>query len=474
MKELNRVNVDSSMRKEKVLMFGEGNFLRAFAAFLIQKLNDAGVFDGGIVVLQGTTQGTAELINNQQGLYHVIERGMENGKVIDRTTLINIVNRCINPYTDYKAYLETAKNPDLQLIISNTTEFGICYSENENIEKKIHENFPAKLTDFLHKRFLHFKGAMDKGLVILPCELIDKNADMLKSIVLRYADEWNLGKDFKAWLNNANLFANTLVDRIVSGYPKNEASEICKSLGYEDKLLDVCEPFFLWAIEADSSLSKRLPLDKSNLDVIITKDLDFYRTRKVRILNGAHTMSVLAGHLSGLDTVEHMVKDRLFEQYIQKGLFEEIIPAMQGEGLEKYALDVIERFLNPYLNHKLLSIALNSISKFKSRVLPSIKDYAHKFKTAPKALSFSLAALIQFYMTGLGSFVNDEKQYVDVFFAIKEKCKDDINKTVTAVLDEQLFWGEKLTAVNGLADLVTRFLGLIRQGGVRQAIEEII
>jgi tagaturonate reductase len=474
MKKLNRDTVISPPLPEKVLMFGEGNFLRAFAVFLVQKLNDGGIFNGGVVALQGISQGLADLINSQDGLYHVIERGVEKAKTIDRATLITSLNRCVNPYENYDEFLEIAKNPHLELIISNTTEFGICYNADETKDKKIRANFPAKLTDFLYNRYLHFGGALDKGLVILPCELIEKNADTLKAIIIRYAQEWELKKDFIDWINNANLFANTLVDRIVSGYPKDEAPMICERLGFEDKLLDVCEPFFLWAIEADSRLTGRVPLNKSPLNVAITNNLDFYRVRKVRILNGAHTMSALAGHLCGFDTVERMIKDELFERYIKKGLMDEVIPAMQGEGLISYAQDVIERFLNPYLNHRLLSIALNSISKFKSRILPSIKDYYNKFGVLPNILTFSLAALIEFYLTGIGDFVQDEKLYLDAFINIKKDCGDDTYKIAQRVLQNGLFWGEDLSEIEGFTDIVAKRLQAIRQQGIKEAIKGAI
>lgn len=470
---LNRklLNLNSNL-PEKILVFGEGNFLRAFAGYIVQKLNDSGEYSGGITALQGVESGLCDMINQQDGLYNVIERGIENGKVIERFTLINCLNKCLNPYADYQGYLNIAKNPDLQVIISNTTEFGICYAEAENVSDSVHYNFPAKLTDFLYKRYTHFKGAADKGLVILPCELIDKNGDKLKEIILKYANQWELEKGFTDWLEKANIFTNTLVDRIVSGYPKAEAEDICNKLGYTDNLLDVCEPFLLWVIEGDKNLLNKLPLDKCGLDIIVTDDLSQYRTRKVRILNGAHTMSVLAGHLAGFEIVEQLVNDETFIKYIKKGVFEEIIPAMQGEKLKEYALDVIERFKNPFLNHKLLSISLNSISKFKARVLVSIKDYIEKFGKSPQILSFSLAALLEFYKQGADKFVNDEKFYIEEVKSIIQKYNDD-KDIVHAFLNSKILWEEDLTALKGLEDAVGGFYTAIQQKGIKAVIKEI-
>lgn len=474
MKKFNRETMGKAdILPEKVLMFGEGNFLRAFAGCIIQKLNDSGDFEGGITALQGTEYGTGGIINEQQGLYTVIERGMEKGSPIERFTVIDCIKSCVNPYTDYQTYLKIAENPQLSAIISNTTEFGICYAEGEGKDVPVHKNFPAKLTDFLYKRYTFFGGDAEKGLAILPCELIDRNGDRLKENVLRYAGEWGLDSGFISWLENFNVFANTLVDRIVSGYPKEQAKSLQESLGYEDNLLDVCEPFLLWVIEGDKKLLKKLPLDKYGPGIIVTDDMEPYRTRKVRILNGAHTMSVLAGHLCGFETVEQIVNDDLFGKYMQKGIFEEIIPAATGDSLTEYAGDVIERFKNPYLNHRLLSISLNSVSKFKTRVLPTVQDYISINGSAPHCLSFSFAALIAFYKQGINSFVKDEKQYIDTMeriFAVSESPNDIVKN----VLSEVSFWGEDLTLLNNLTDAVSKHYAKIVESGIKSALEETV
>jgi tagaturonate reductase len=456
---------------EKILMFGEGNFLRAFACFIVEKLNQNG-YGGGIVALQGIEQGLCGMINGQDGLYTVIERGMEKGKTVERATVITCLNRCVDPYANYGEYLAIAENPGLQVIISNTTEFGICYDPDEKKENFPHKNFPAKLTRFLYQRYRHFGGDTNKGLIILPCELIDKNGQKLKETVLRYAADWDLEKSFTDWLENSNTFANTLVDRIVSGYPKGEAEAICKKLGYSDALLDVCEPFLLWVIEADKKILDIFPLHKCGLDIVVTDDLTPYRTRKVRILNGAHTISALAGHICGLDTVEQLVCDGVFHDYIYKGIFDEIIPSFKGDKLAGYAGDVLERFKNPYLNHKLLSISLNSVSKFKARVLPSVKDYIKIKDRAPRILAFSLAALICFYKTGIGKFVSDDTRYIDELSKIFA-CTEPQN-IVKEVMQNTTLWEEDLTQIKYLEEAVTESYKLISEKGMKNAVTETV
>jgi tagaturonate reductase len=462
MKTIEQVRQKPS-RPERVLLFGEGNFLRAFAAVVVQKLNENAGFDGSIVVLQGTENGLCKQINAQNGLYTVIARGAENGQAVEAAEVVDCVSRCIDPYVNYAEYLKLAENPDLKLVISNTTEFGICYDKAEAAGQDMYRNFPAKLTDFLYRRFTRFGGAADKGLIVLPCELIEQNGKKLKEFVRRYASEWRLPPAFFAWLGQAVVFADTLVDRIVSGYPKAEAESICQRLGYQDALLDVCEPYLLWVIESESAALKTLPFDRCGLDIIVTKDLRPYRTRKVRILNGAHTMSVPAGHLCGFETVEDLVKDPCFNAYIRRGIFEEIMPSFEGEGLEKYAEEVIGRFFNPYLKHKLAAIALNSISKFQTRVLPSIKDYVARFGKSPACLSFSFAALYVFYRTA-GEAVQDEP----IFLAETEKTVD-----LQAFMRSKLLWGENLSEIPGFYEAAADSLTRIEKSGIQEALREL-
>ena len=263
-----RLKEEEKPQTEKAVVFGEGNFLRAFIGVLYERMNRNASYGGGVVLLQGLANGLAEKINAQDGLYTVIERGMAEGKAVERSEIVHSVTRCVDPYRDYEAFLEIAENPELQAVISNTTEFGICYEEGE-VWGQTHKNYPAKLTDFLYRRFTFFNGAKEKGVVILPCELIDRNGDRLKENVERYVREWGLASEFSEWMRESCCFTNTLVDRIVSGYPRSEAEEYEKKLGYRDELLDVCEPFFLWVIEGDRERLSKIPFERSGLDVVI-------------------------------------------------------------------------------------------------------------------------------------------------------------------------------------------------------------
>lgn len=481
-------------RPVKVLQYGEGNFLRAFVDWIIDQLNEKSDFNGNVVLVQPLKVGMGKMINDQNGLYTTVLRGVQNGKPVEEFRKITSVDKCINPYDEYDEYIKQAENPSLKLIISNTTEAGIAYHEGDKLEDKPQVSYPGKVCAFLYKRFKAFNGAKDKGIVVIPCELIDKNGDTLKEIVIRYANEWGLEKEFLAWVNDSCDFCNSLVDRIVPGYPRAEADALCEKLGYKDNLLDTAEIFLLWVIECHGKTHQDIfPTDKAGVNVIWTDDMSFYRTRKVRILNGSHTMMVLAAYLSGLNTVEECMKSPLIRPLLEKGLFSEIIPSMDGdkEQLKEYANDVLERFSNPYIIHQLLSISLNSVSKFKTRDLPSLLGYYKKNNTLPEVLSFSLASLIAFYE---GSFnedktaligkrgdntyeIKDSPEILEKFNTLYSKkyecnhCKS--SEIAKAVLSDESWWGEDLTKVPGLEDKVASDLFKIWDQGIEKTIKEL-
>lgn len=498
-------------RPEKILQYGEGNFLRAFADWMVDLANEKASFNGNIVMVQPLENGMSDQINRQQGLYTTVLRGVQDGRTVEELRLVNSVSRCLNAYTDYQAYLRCAENPDLRFVISNTTEAGIAWSAADRAGDQPQASFPGKITAFLAHRFAHFKGEPSKGLVFLPCELIDKNGDKLKEYVLRHADAWQLGQDFRDWVLEACTFCNSLVDRIVPGFPEDEADLICTKLGYADRLLDAAEVFHLWVIESPQDFSQELPLAQAGLNVIWTDDMSFYRTRKVRILNGAHTMGVAVAWLYGLETVEDCIKDPSVSAFIKRGIFEEIIPSMEGDSgeLEQYAQAVLERFANPYIKHLLLSISLNSVSKFRTRVLPSLLDYISKTGRVPKALAFSLAALIAFYeskepknsqMTGYRKGqaypIKDDQPVLERFAAMyaefcnggdseiggkpgkgkvdKEGNSGKASRLVRAVLSESQWWGEDLCCQPGLEATVKNSLENIWNLGMPKALEAII
>ena len=345
-------------RPEKILQFGEGNFLRAFADYLVDVMNEQGLFDGSVVVCQPIKNGLCDLINEQDGIYTLILRGRKNGEATEKTRVINSVSRCVDPYKDFNALLEIARSEDLKIIISNTTEAGIAFSEADKFDDAPPSSYPGKLTRFLFERFSHFKGSDESALYLLPVELIDNNGTELKKCVKQFADLWVLGEDFINWLDKCS-FSNTLVDRIVTGYPKKDVDEFYNKLGYTDPLLDTAEPFFFWAIEDKEGLKELFPAHKSGLGAVFCPDISGYKMRKVRILNGAHTVSVLGAYLGGFDIVRDMMNDEAFNAFIITTLKEEVIPYIPLPQKEKedFALSVLERFNNPFIDHRLLDIS---------------------------------------------------------------------------------------------------------------------
>ena len=482
-------------RKEKILQFGEGNFLRAFVDWMIDILNEKTDFDGNVVIVQPLERGLSDMINDQKGLYTTILRGVQGGKNVEEFRTINSVSRCLNPYKkdDYEAYLKLAESKDLRFIVSNTTEAGIAYSEGNSLEEAPQAAFPAKVCAFLYKRYKAFNGAQDKGIIVIPVELIDKNGDNLKRIVLQYAKEWNLEAGFTTWLDDACDFCNSLVDRIVPGYPRAEAEQLCEKIGYQDNLLDAAEIFHLWVIECHKEFHEdELPFNKAGLNVIWTDDMSFYRTRKVRILNGAHTMSVLAAYQAGHNTVQDCIADKnLLYPFMHGGIFEEIIPSMDGskEELEAYANDVLERFENPYNPHQLLSISLNSVSKFKTRNLPSLLGYITKQGSLPKRLVFALSALISFYegtdyegsalkgKRGTETYLIQDNQDILETFAALYKERDEgvarAKRISTAVLSNSAWWSQDLTQIEGLQHAVEKNLEAIWSVGMQKAMQAL-
>lgn len=477
---------------EKVLQFGEGNFLRAFIDYMIDELNSNDIFNGSIVVIQPIEQGLVDTLNNQDGLYTVVLRGIENGEKIVTKKVVTSISRGIDINKDFKQYLECIKNPELRFVVSNTTESGISYREGDKLTDTPPKSFPAKITALLYERYRIFNGDKTKGFIFIPCELIDNNGKVLKEIVLRYAKEWQLENEFIEWINSANYFTNTLVDKIVTGYPKDEINEFKEELGYIDNLIDTTEVFHFFAIEGDKKLSEEIPFGKIGLNVVWTDDATPYKLRKVRILNGAHTMSVFAGYLSGKDTVGEIMNDEIFIKYLKKGIFEEIIPTLDlpYEELESFANSVLERFLNPYIKHYLLSISLNSVSKYKTRVLPTILKYVEQKESLPEVLTFSFASLIAFYkgnkikdnyLVGLRNteeyHIIDDKEVLEFFKYVWEEetsTLDGILNVVKKICANVEFWGENLNEIPEFANEVSKILYNIMKNGIYQEIKNII
>ena len=483
-------------RNEKILQYGEGNFLRAFVDWMVDILNEKTDFNGSVVIAQPLERGLSDLINSQNGEYTTVLRGVQNGETVEEYRKITAVSRCLNPYheADFESYKALATSGELRFVVSNTTEAGIAYHKEAYTPTSVQSSFPAKVTAFLFDRYNHFEGDLSKGLIFIPCELIDKNGDFLKEYVLRHSSDWNLGDEFISWVNDACDFTNSLVDRIVPGYPRAEAEELWKKIGWEDQLMASAEIFHLWVIEsAKGGYEAELPLQKAGLNVVWTDDMSFYRTRKVRILNGAHTMSVLAAYQAGLDTVQDCIADKeLLYPFMSQGIFNEIIPSMDGskEELEVYAKDVLERFENPYNPHFLLSISLNSVSKFKTRNLPSLLGYYQKHGALPKLLVFSLAALISFYegtefdgaalignRKGQRYLIQDDEAILTFFSGLYKEggsVEAKAQRLAQNVLANESFWDQDLTNIAGLCELVEGYLTKIWSDGMKSALKELV
>ena len=477
MNVLNRNTVQAESFTERILQFGEGNFLRAFANWMIHEMNHQANFDAGAVVIQPIADGLIKRLNDQDGLYTLYMNGIKNGEVLSERKVVDCIQRGINPYEDYDAYLANAENTNLRFVISNTTEAGISYNPEDNLEDAPQASFPGKLTALLYKRFHYFNGASEKGLIVIPCELIDRNGDNLKKIVLQYATDWNLDKGFFSWINNDNIFCNTLVDRIVPGYPIDKIDTITEELGYIDNLIVEGEQFHLWVIEAPESVKNEIPAKTCGLNIVFTNNMEPYRTRKVRILNGAHTSLVPVSYLYGIDKVRESLEDQVVGKFIQDAIFEEICPTLDlpEQELIQFSSAVLERFRNPYLEHDLISISLNSISKYKTRVLPSVLEYIKRKNALPKRLLFSLAALIAFYRgdrNGVNIPLKDDQSVLDFFVA--KWVAFDVKAIAKATLQNVDFWGQDLTQFNGLLKEVTTSLNAITKHGMKEALNDFM
>jgi tagaturonate reductase len=416
---------------------------------MFDELNRQGLYDGGIVVVQPLPSGLVDKLNEQDGLYTLLLRGLEEGKPVTREKVVTNVTRGINPYEQYEAYIEIARNPDLRFVVSNTTEAGIAYSAQDKPGDKPQVSFPGKVTAFLYERYQTFSGALDKGLVFIPCELIDNNGRELRKIVLRLADEWQLGDGFVKWIETACIFTSTLVDRIVTGYPRDEAAEICERLGYIDEMLDTGEIFHFWVIEGPTELADELPFAKAGLNVLFTPDVTPYKQRKVRILNGAHTSLIPAALLCGLATVGESMADPTLRSFTEHVLYDEVIPTLtlNKDDLMSFAKAVFDRFGNPFIKHQLTSIALNTTSKWKARVLPSVERYLEIYGKLPERLTFSFAASLELFDSG----------------------RTDISDTD----DIQELWAELKDRLPGFEDAVNEYRSEIKSKGCRAVVEKL-
>lgn len=469
---------------EKVLQFGEGNFLRAFVDYWFDLANEKAGYNGKVTLVQPIAMGLTDYINKQEGLYTLYLRGSENGQKVDAKRVISSVKRCMNPYADFKALLEAAVNPTLEIIVSNTTEAGIVYDPETKFDQEPPVSFPGKLTRVLYERF---KAGLN-GLIILSCELIDNNGKELQKCVNKHIEDWGLGADFAKWVNEENVFCNTLVDRIVPGRVRDpkQVAEMEAANGYHDELIDVGECFGVWIIEGPADLTDRLPFEKAGLHnfVQVVPDVTPYKKRKVRILNGAHTGFVPGSYLAGQDIVRDCMHNETIKGFMNKMLYDEVIPTLplDKQDLLNFAAAVSDRFNNPFVDHALMSISLNSTSKWAARNMPSFKEYIKMKGELPACLTMSLAAYIAFYTNdmqrreadglickrakGNEYKVQDDAWVLDFYY---EHRNDSVEALVKAVLTNTKMWGEDLSALAGVEAAVVADLKLIREQGAEKA-----
>jgi tagaturonate reductase len=449
---------------------------------MVDIANEQRLMNAGIVVAPPVRDAMADPIDAQDGLYTLLLRGRTCGKQVEERRIVTSIHRAIRPHAQWQELVACFRSQQLRIVVSNTTEAGIRYVDEPFPREKCPASFPAKLTSLLHERFRAVAGDLAMGLIVLPCELIDRNGDQLLAAVLRHAEAWDLSPAFTEWVRDGSYFLNTLVDRIVTGYPHDEAERLVRELGYEDALLDVGEVFHLWVIEGPRQLICELPFHDAKLNVVWTDNLQPYRTQKVRILNGAHTIGAITALPAGIDTVYDMMGDGLFDGFLRKTVFDEILPTVPLRDSEKseYAEAVFQRFRNPHLRHELLNISLNSMSKWKTRVLPSLLDSLQSTGRLPRGLTFSLAALACFYRGkragGARYAVRDDPAvlaFLDNLWA-NHRTGGTIDNLATSLLAMREFWDVDLNEVPGLARAVTAGIDAILSHGMRRAVATLV
>ncbi|MDU4696164.1 MAG: tagaturonate reductase [Paenibacillus sp.] len=451
---------------ERMIQFGEGNFMRAFTVWQVQQMNQQGRFQGSVVMIKPQASPVSEHYAKQDHLYTVLINGIAEQQVVQEREILHSISRLISPYTEYEQFLALAEQDSLEFITSNTTEAGIAYNPEDRLTDRPQRSFPGKLTALLYRRYQLGKA----GFTIIPCELIDRNGEKLREIVLRYAADWKLGDGFTAWLERENTFCCSLVDRIVPGFPQEKAEQLERELGYQDHLMVTAEPYLLWVIEGPAWLPERLPLTEAGLNVIFTDDLRPYREQKVHLLNGPHTAMAALGLLAGLETVEEVMNDEDLSVFVRELMGEEIVPMLDlpKTGLLTYAAAVRERFMNPFIRHELASISLNSIAKFKTRLLPVLLRYQRERGELPKRITLAFAALLVGYR-GDRLERKDSPDVLALFDGAWTRPED----VIPTLLGEAKLWGEDLTGVPELAETLEQYVRKLDAFGARATLQWI-
>ena len=489
MKALNKLTAPKSVAPEKIIQFGEGNFLRAFVDWIIWNMNKKTNFNASVVVVQPIERGMVEWLNGQDCLYHVNLQGRQDGKPVDQLDRIDVISRALNPYSQNAAFMALAEQPEIRFVISNTTEAGITFDPSCKFTDAPASSYPGKLTQLLYRRFKTFNGDPKKGLILMPCELIFLNGHHLKECIEQYIELWkdDFGKDyekFKNWFLKYNYVCATLVDRIVPGFPRKDIAKLQKRAGYADNLMVQAEIFHLWVIEKPTNMSisalrKEFPADQAGLHVLIADSEKPYHERKVTLLNGPHTVLSPVAYLSGVNIVRDACQHEVIGKYIHKVQFDELMQTLDlpMDELEKFAGDVLERFDNPFVDHQVTSIMLNSFPKFQARDLPGVKTYLERKGELPKGLVFGLAAIITYYKGGKrfdGADItpNDDPKIMQLLADLW--ATGDTQKVVDGVLAADFIWQEDLNKVAGLNALVKQYLDLIQEVGMLEAVKTIL
>lgn len=478
MRELNRQTAGKRIYPERIIQFGEGNFLRAFVDWIIQKMNDQVEFNSSVVVVQPIEHGMVDRLQAQDCLYHVNLQGLDKGEKVDSLTRIDVISRALNPYTEFDAFLKLAEQPEVRFVVSNTTEAGIAFDPACRLEDRPAASYPGKLTQLLYHRYQTFQGDRSKGWIIFPCELIFLNGHKLKETIEQYIDLWKLGADFKAWFAEACTVCATLVDRIVPGFPRKEIDAIQERLGYRDQLVVQAEVFHLWVIEAPASVAKEFPADKAGLHVLFVPSEEPYHQRKVTLLNGPHTVLAPVAWLSGVDIVREACQHAVLGPFIHRVMFDELMETLDlpHEELVQFGQDVLERFNNPFVDHSVVSIMLNSFPKYQTRDLPGLKTYLARKGELPKGLVLGLAAIITYYkgdMRADGAQAKPEDS-VEIVQLLQQLWATGSTQTVAeGVLGAVSIWGEDLNRIPGLTAMLQSFLEEIQAKGMLETVKGI-
>jgi tagaturonate reductase len=479
MKALNSKTAPKPVRPERIIQFGEGNFLRCFVDWIISNMNEKADFNSDVVIVQPLGMGRIDNLMEQDCLYHVNLQGLDNGKPVNSFRLIDCVSRALNPYKQFAEFLALAEQPEMRFVISNTTEAGIAYDPSCKLDDAPASSYPGKLVQLLYHRYQYFKGDMSKGLIIFPCELIFLNGHKLKEVIYQYIDLWQLGDGFKEWFEKACGVYATLVDRIVPGFPRKDIDKIKAELDYDDNNVVQGEFFHLWVIEAPESVAKEFPADKAGLNVLFVPSEEPYHERKVTLLNGPHTVLSPVAFLSGINIVRDACQHPVIGRFVHRVMYDELMPTLNlpQDELKHFADAVLERFCNPFVDHQVTSIMLNSFPKYATRDLPGLKTYLKRKGHLPEGLVLGLAAIMVYYRggkraDGVDIVPNDAPEIMELLSKLWKE--GDVENLVKTVLAQTSIWGEDLNAIPGLKDRVVYYINRINEVGMLDTVKELL